>query len=212
MNRNAPRPTTLVFVRHAQSQPSAAIEDPRWPLSDVGLRQAERIVPVLARLGISRLYSSPYLRCIKTVEPFAKAHGLKISEDAGLRERKIAPGWMLDFTSVWKNSWSDFSFALEGCEDSYTCQRRIVAAVKQLVSDHPGETIAVSSHGNAIALYLNACDPAFGVERASQLRNPELTRVHVASDGTVAIDENFDPGRDFDEIATSFHNTPGIKA
>ena len=65
--------TRLWLVRHAQSAPDKSRPEPEWPLSEVGRRQAEALVPVLKAIGVNRLASSPYRRAIDTLGPFAAA-------------------------------------------------------------------------------------------------------------------------------------------
>lgn len=77
---------TLLLIRHA----SAGDAD-RWqgddrlrPLDSTGRRRAEALVPLLAEFDISRTVSSPYLRCIQTVEPLAGSRELDIELDDAL--------------------------------------------------------------------------------------------------------------------------------
>lgn len=41
---------------------------------------------IFANFDISAVYSSPYLRCMQTVEPLARAHRVKVQAEAGLAE------------------------------------------------------------------------------------------------------------------------------
>lgn len=71
---------TLVLVRHARAGSRSDWEgdDRLRPLDEKGLRQAERLVELLASFPVSRIVSSPYLRCLQTVEPLAEARGLAV--------------------------------------------------------------------------------------------------------------------------------------
>lgn len=203
--------TTLYLIRHAQSQPRPDQAEPDWPLSATGAAQARGLAAVLNPLGIRRLYCSPYRRCRDTLAPFAAAAGLPIVADAGLRERRIAGAWMSDFREVWRRSWEDFSYVLDGGESSWACRERVAAAAEAIAARHPGETIGLGSHGNAIGLLLNYVDPAFGFREASALRTPDITRV-VRRGGRFFWDRSFAPGPAFDELATDFRATPGVVA
>ncbi len=203
--------TTVYLIRHAQSQPHPDQAEPDWPLSEVGEAQARGLAAVLAPLGIQRLYCSPYRRCLDTLAPFAEAAGLELVADAGLRERRIAAVWMRDFRDVWRRSWEDFSYALDGGESSLTCRERVAAAVEAIAARHPGETIALGSHGNAIGLLMNQVDLAFGFREASALRTPEIVRI-VRRGGRFFWDRAFAAGAAFDELATDFRATPGVVA
>jgi ADP-ribose pyrophosphatase YjhB (NUDIX family) len=61
----------LLLVRHASAgdRDGWVGDDRLRPLDERGRRQAERLVEVLAGHTIERVCSSPYLRCVQTVEP-----------------------------------------------------------------------------------------------------------------------------------------------
>ena len=203
--------TTLYLIRHAQSRPHPDQTEADWPLSEVGEAQARGLADVLRPLGIQRLYCSPYRRCRDTLAPFAAEAGLAVISDDGLRERRIAGVWMSDFRDVWRRSWQDFSYALEGGESSWACRERVAAAAEAIAARHPGETIGLGSHGNAIGLLLNYVDPAFGLREASGLRTPEIVKVGRRG-GRFFWDRTFAAGAAFDELATDFRATPGVVA
>ena len=79
---------TLYFVRHAKagSRTHWEEDDRARPLSKSGLKQAEALVSLLAPHPISAVWSSPYLRCVQTVEPLAKARRFKVQETRHLAE------------------------------------------------------------------------------------------------------------------------------
>lgn len=203
--------TTLYLIRHAQALPLPEQAEPDWALSPTGERQACALVPVLQPFGIRRLYCSPYRRCRATFAPFAGQAGLDVALDSGLRERRISGAWVGDFRDAWRRSWEDFSYALEGGESSLVCRARIAAAVQAIVARHAGETIGVGSHGNAIGLFMNHVDPAFGLAEASRLRTPEVLKV-LHRDGRFCWDRSFSAGETFDALATDFRATPGVVA
>ena len=78
----------LFVVRHADAgtRKHGGANDELRPLSDRGLRQAQGIAEALAEKGITRLVSSPYLRCVQTLEPLGKALGVKVEIDERLSE------------------------------------------------------------------------------------------------------------------------------
>jgi broad specificity phosphatase PhoE len=79
---------TLYFVRHAKAGSRTRWEgnDRERPLSKSGRNQAEALDSVLGPNAISAIWSSPYLRCVQTVEPLAKARKLKVQETRHLAE------------------------------------------------------------------------------------------------------------------------------
>jgi phosphohistidine phosphatase SixA len=78
----------LLLVRHARAESRAEWEDDDRlrPLDDRGRRQALELVETLDEFPIHAIYSSPYRRCVETVEPLARARGLPIVERRELGE------------------------------------------------------------------------------------------------------------------------------
>lgn len=80
----------VYLVRHAKAGERRVWEgdDIVRPLSNKGWRQAEALAERLERKGASQLYSSPYVRCVQTLEPLAERLGTTIHEDDRLHEGK----------------------------------------------------------------------------------------------------------------------------
>jgi phosphohistidine phosphatase SixA len=74
---------SLLVHRHAWAGDSETWEgdDRVRPIDKRGEKQAEALVDALAGYTIDRIVSSPYLRCIQSVEPLAEARGLEIELD-----------------------------------------------------------------------------------------------------------------------------------
>ncbi len=79
---------TLYLVRHAKAGRRREWDGPDRdrPLSAKGRRQAEGLVDLLADRPVRRVLSSPYLRCVQTVEPLAEKLGLPVEQVAALGE------------------------------------------------------------------------------------------------------------------------------
>ena len=79
---------TFYVVRHAKagSRGDWTGDDRKRPLSKKGFKQAEELVEVLNARAVSAVFSSPYVRCVQTVEPLAKARRLPINETDSLAE------------------------------------------------------------------------------------------------------------------------------
>lgn len=201
--------TTLYLVRHCQSHPAPETAEPDWPLSEHGHHQAQALVPVLTELRPDVIVSSPYRRCLQTLAPTARHLGLSVWIDPALRERLLSPAWLPDLREVWRRSWQDLSFALAGGESSLACRERVVAAIDRIVRVHPGRTILVGSHGNALALFLSAFTPGYGIAEASALRTPDLVRVTHGPGGYRWHRQDEQP-TGLDRIALHYSRTPGI--
>jgi phosphohistidine phosphatase SixA len=70
----------LLVIRHARAGERSEWEgdDRLRPLDERGGDQADALVDALAAFPITRILSSPYDRCVQTVEPLAAQRGLPI--------------------------------------------------------------------------------------------------------------------------------------
>jgi phosphohistidine phosphatase SixA len=78
----------VALIRRAKAGPrgSGHGDDSLRALSDEGLAQATGLVESMDGVPIERIVSSPFLRCVQTVEPLAKRRGLEIEIDERLAE------------------------------------------------------------------------------------------------------------------------------
>lgn len=79
---------TVLLVRHARAGSRKHWDGPdiERPLSKKGWHQAEGLVDMLTRYPVQRILSSPYVRCVQTVEPLAAARGLTVEPTDDLAE------------------------------------------------------------------------------------------------------------------------------
>ena len=196
---------TLYLVRHAQCIVKPALGFPGWPLSAVGVRQAEQLVDLLGPLGIAQVFSSPFARAIATAMPFAQKHALDILVIDDLRERRIVNDGRHPSDEVWCKSWEDFTFAPPGCERSVTAQSRICRAIGEIAQKAPG-TSAIFTHGNILGLFLNSLASSFGRKEAETLTNPDVLRIEW-SDAGFRWDRYFSL-RGLERIVTQHRQTP----
>jgi 8-oxo-dGTP diphosphatase len=82
----------LVVVRHAKAlaRHKWHDEDPLRPLDDHGRRRAKALVPILAAYRVTRVVSSPSVRCLDTVRPYAGTAGQEVQLHADLSEEGFA--------------------------------------------------------------------------------------------------------------------------
>ncbi|HEY1427483.1 MAG TPA: histidine phosphatase family protein [Caulobacteraceae bacterium] len=171
--------TTLVLVRHAQSAPSPDLPERDFPLSEVGCRQALELAPVLAELGADALASSPYIRAVDTLRPYAEAAGLPIAVDEDLRERRLSGRWgdlatEAEAHAAIRKMHADLDFCLEGGETGRACLARFEAALARVVAANPGRTVAVGSHGGVLGHLLKLHEASLSGDFWRRIRNPHV--------------------------------------
>lgn len=81
----------IILVRHALagSRHTWVGLDTERPLDERGARQSAAIARTLAALAPGRLLSSPYRRCMQTLEPFAETSGIKLEPEPALAEEPL---------------------------------------------------------------------------------------------------------------------------
>jgi 8-oxo-dGTP diphosphatase len=79
---------TVYLIRHAKAgSPHDWEGDDRLrPLTKTGHRQADALAQRIGDLGVTGLISSPYRRCVETLQPLARSSRLTISTDPSLGE------------------------------------------------------------------------------------------------------------------------------
>ena len=88
LQADALRTRPIIISRHAKAKPRshwAAAEDDR-PLAGTGKRQALASAGLFAAWSPSRILSSPWLRCIQTITPYAMEKGVSVKEKKSLSE------------------------------------------------------------------------------------------------------------------------------
>jgi 2,3-bisphosphoglycerate-dependent phosphoglycerate mutase len=183
--------TTLILVRHAQSAPDPALPERDWPLSEKGRNQAAELAQVLAELGVDALASSPFLRAVETLRPYAEASGLHIGIDEDLRERALG-GWMekiADVEDAVRRMHADLDFKLEGGESGHDCVTRFEAALARVVAANSGRRVAVGSHGGVLGHLLARQSVRLPDAFWQRIKNPHLF-VFDAGDTLTWVDEH----------------------
>lgn len=92
------RPMAIFLVRHGHAGARATWsgDDSLRPLSKRGTDQAAYLVKLLGDRPVGRLYSSPFLRCVETIQPLAAHFGLEVKTRDVLAER-ADPHEAIDF-------------------------------------------------------------------------------------------------------------------
>lgn len=142
-------PSTILLLRHASAgeRSSWSGDDRDRPLDDRGRRQAEATVDQLSGYPVDRILSSPYLRCMQSVEPLARALGVPVEETERLAEEN-----------------ADDAVALIGELEGTTAVLCTHGDVVPVVLDAllPGQGHATSKKGSTWAIEVAGPGPAVG--------------------------------------------------
>ena len=159
-------PTTLLFIRHGETDANAngQLEGATdKPLNAAGQAQAQAVAARLVRENrpIQAIYSSSLTRARQTAAPLAATLGeLPVQVDPDLSEFHLGE-WdgltleeLRDEKQLWARMATDPHFAPPGGESAMQFGLRLVRAVRAILSRHPGQTVAIFSHGGALATVL----------------------------------------------------------
>ncbi|GAA3559480.1 histidine phosphatase family protein [Microlunatus spumicola] len=170
----------LLLIRHGQTPANVrGALDTAFPglgLTDLGQAQAAAVPAALADEQVVAVYASPLVRTQLTAAPLAAARGVTAEVRPGLEEvsagalemREDPEGIQgyVDALAAWMAG--DLDHAMPGGPDGHAFWRRYDDAIAALAERHPGETVAVFSHGAAIRVW-SALAAHLSVERAAEL-------------------------------------------
>lgn len=191
--------TDLLLVRHAQVESADLTGD--FPLTEIGREQAEVLAQHLSHGKLDAIYASPTQRARQTAEPIARIHTLEVGiidelrdidwvrpldkplpellreelgiEEAGRRLERLRKEMTFDALAPFLESGASFRQRIEGALDG-------------IIEKHPGQRVAVVTHGPVIMAYV-----AEILESPRDFpMNPRLTSITrvLARDGRRTID------------------------
>lgn len=162
----------IYLVRHC----AATGQHEDSPLTNQGNQQAYALANFFSeqKIPIDRIISSPYLRAIESIKPYAHKTGLHIEIDNRLKERILSIEPIDDWYEILEYSFKHQHFKLPGGESSSDAALRILEVFQEIYLDEKHSHIAVITHGNLLSLLLNNFDKNFGFNEWKELKNPDL--------------------------------------
>lgn len=208
-------PTRIIAIRHGETTWNV---DTRIQghldiaLNATGRQQAARLALALKEEPIAAVYASDLARAWETAEYLARAHGLPVQPETGLRERCFGDFEGKTFAEIeallpeqsqrWRKR--DPEFAPAGGESLLALSQRVVEAAERLAARHPGELIALVGHGGVMdVLYRAATRLHIQAPRTWMLGNAAINRLLWTPQGFTLVgwadtqhlnDESLDDG------------------
>ncbi len=157
--------TRLILIRHGETDWNV---EGRWqgqidvPLNAKGKQQARAVAKSLREVPIDAIYASDLQRALSTAQEIARLKGLQVQTDARLREihqgawqgmlvKDIEARYAQRFAQRQHNP---LTVAPPGGETVAQVKQRVVAAVEDIIQNHPHQTVVIVSHGFALAVIL----------------------------------------------------------
>jgi broad specificity phosphatase PhoE len=145
----------LYLIRHAHSQ-QTPLPAETWPLSDLGLQQAQKLAELPFWQDVHLICSSVEPKALQTAQIVAERHDLPVEPSFDLREWR-RPGVLVskdEYQATVRRAFANPAASVNGWEPTGEAQTRIMVAIERLLMLHEGQTLAVASHSVVLTLYL----------------------------------------------------------
>jgi len=172
----------IYLIRHCKAfgQPAEA------ELTEVGIGQAIELKNYLLKYNINYIVSSPYVRAIKTITPFAEHLDLKINIDERVREKLLLPYVVEDYTPYLLAAYEDMDITFHGGESSNQATKRAIEALTDILKLEE-ENVAIVTHGELFSLIMRYFDKVSGFDFWKNLSNPDIYLLRFKSNDINSI-------------------------
>ncbi len=193
------QPTRILAIRHGETgwNVEGRIQGQLdVPLNEMGRWQVNRLALAVTDEEIDAVYSSDLLRAMETAQAVSRGCGLAVVTDVGLRERGFGEFEGLTYAEI-NARWPDVgerwrrrdpTFGAPGGETLDDFYARSIETATRLAAHHPGQTIALVSHGGVMdCLYRAATHLALDAPRSWQLGNAAINRLLYTPQGFTLV-------------------------
>ena len=186
--------TELLLVRHGETDWN---RDRRFQghadpsLNEAGREQARALAEELAGAQIAIVYTSDLARARETAEIVAASIGTDVVSLRALREIDVGEWQGLTWPEIearypdGARRWHEDGCGWEAGETYDQLAERIVAALRQIASDHPAQRVLIVGHGGTIRAtraFIDGVSVSESRRRIRAIGNCEVFRV-VTEDG-----------------------------
>ena len=153
--------TQLYLIRHTQAEGNLyRMMQGHWDggITALGAAENDLLASRFENIPLDAAYSSDLTRAVLTAEASVRGKGIPVKTDRRLRELDLGP-WETQFFG---NITHDFpeevekflrrpgEWRVDGAETVYDVEKRAFEALTEIAEAHPGESVAVASHGITI--------------------------------------------------------------
>lgn len=156
--------TQLIFIRHAMVEIDTTKPAHEWQLSANGRSACQLLAQTIAPHAPSRLFTSVEPKAAVTGQIVAEILGLPCQTAVNLHEhqRHTTPFFPdhAAFVAAVTRFFHQPDELVLGEETATAAQRRFVTAVQALMAKHPGQTLAIVTHGTVLTLFVHYYQPS----------------------------------------------------
>ena len=182
--------TELYLIRHTQAEGNLyRMMQGHWDGDITALGRAENdlLSERFRNIPLDAVYSSDLKRAVLTAEACARGKGIAVQPDRRLRELDLGLWETQFFGNVTSSSpeevekflHSPGEWHVEGSETVYDVEKRALEALTDIANAHPGQTVAVISHGITLRCLLTKILglPYFGEKLLPIFKNTSVTKL-----------------------------------
>ncbi|KAF1303318.1 histidine phosphatase family protein [Enterococcus saccharolyticus] len=163
---------TIYFVRHS-IRDFTNKNNQEAPLTLDGSKHAEALISFFKDKTIEKIYASPYVRTLQTIQPTADFLNLEIATHSDLRERAVGK-WVDDFPSFAKKQWQDFDYHLPNGESFNQVKNRLLPVYYDILNQ-PVKNCIICGHGTALAiLFHHLTQGQFTYQEFEKMQMPDI--------------------------------------
>lgn len=191
--------TSIYLIRHAEAEGNLyRIAQGQYDsiLTDRGWRQVRALEERFAGVSIDAVYASDLYRTCATAGAVCKPRGLPLHRRRDLREICVGDWEQRTWGEICRRDpeqMENFShhftrWHAPGAETAAQVRDRMCAALREIIAENEGKTVAVFSHGYAIRVLL-ATLQGLTLEQAGETPHGDNTAVSLleAADGAVRV-------------------------
>lgn len=181
--------TRITIIRHGETAWNAETRIQGQldiGLNETGRWQAQQTAATLAGEKIDAIVSSDLARAHETAQAIARAHGLAVLTEPGLRERSFGlfqgktyaeiEAQMPEEALLWRKR--EVHFAPGGGESLTVFRERVAHCMRHIALRHAGQHLVVVSHGGVLDIMYRECTHLdLKAARTWQLGNAAINRI-----------------------------------
>ena len=157
----------IIFLRHGQAKNNTerilAGRTPGFPLTDVGIKQAEQTAKLLEDMNISAIYSSPIQRAKHTADIVGEHNSIDVTIDDRLIELDMGKFTGVPYDEIFNSHGNVFmkfyngelEIAHNGVETFADVKKRVLGIVDHVIEKHPDENVVLVTHMDPIKAMLS---------------------------------------------------------
>ncbi len=147
--------TTIIFLRHADTEKNPSVNAALWELSEKGEGQAQEAAQIPLMKTVDVIYTSEEQKTALTAEPIAKMLDKEMHALAFFNEVRRGDTFLTkeEFEAEKVRQLTDLSYQAFGGESGLEALDRFKDGISKVTEQNKGATILIVTHGTVLNIY-----------------------------------------------------------